>query len=88
MLLDAGIYMVVNGLDLAGTIGMFCASAMFLLLSWVGFRIAQLREKWERENPESATNIKYWRTPERDQKQREKTRHLPAHELTARPEPN
>jgi hypothetical protein len=58
-LLDAGIYMVVNGLDLAGTIGMFCASAMFLLLSWVGFRTARLREKWERENPESATNIKY-----------------------------
>ncbi|WP_104086602.1 hypothetical protein [Arthrobacter sp. GMC3] len=55
----AGIYMVVNGLDSAGIIGMFCGSAMCLFLSWVGFRTARLREKWERENPDLAKNIKY-----------------------------
>lgn len=55
----AGIYMVVNDLDSDGTIGMFCASAMCLFLSWIGFRTARLREKWERENPDLAKNIKY-----------------------------
>ncbi|MGO2541954.1 hypothetical protein ACT3TS_01275 [Specibacter sp. AOP5-B1-6] len=54
-----GVYMAVKGLDLAGTIGLFCGAVMFLFLSWIGFRTARLREKWERENPEQAKNIKY-----------------------------
>ena len=54
-----GVYMAMKGLDLAGTIGLFCGALMFLFLSWIGFRTARLRENWERENPELAKNIKY-----------------------------
>ncbi|MHA7306661.1 hypothetical protein ACX80E_15705 [Arthrobacter sp. TMN-49] len=43
----------------AGGYVMFGFAAVCLLLSWVGFRTARLRAKWERENPELAKNIKY-----------------------------
>ncbi|MEO6529611.1 MAG: hypothetical protein ABI563_00275 [Specibacter sp.] len=38
---------------------MFGAAVFMLFLSWIGFRTARLREKWERENPDRAKNITY-----------------------------
>ncbi len=55
----AGIWFWANGGYLSGVLLLFGFAAVCLLLSWVGFRTARLREKWERENPELAKNIKY-----------------------------
>ena len=38
---------------------MFGFAAFMLLLSWIGFRAARLRAKWEHENPDLAKNIDY-----------------------------
>lgn len=57
--LGFAVWYFATGDDLPGVLGLVGGAAVFLLLSWVGFRTARIREQWERENPESAKNIDY-----------------------------
>ncbi|MCU6479231.1 hypothetical protein QO003_001970 [Arthrobacter silviterrae] len=55
----ASIWLWASGGDFSGVLLMFGFAAVCLLMSWIGFRTARLREKWEREYPDLAKNIKY-----------------------------
>lgn len=57
--LACGVWFLVASEYPVGGPVMFGAAAFMLFLSWIGFRTARLREKWERENPELAKNIDY-----------------------------
>jgi hypothetical protein len=54
-----GIWFLADGRDPSGAFLVFGFSIVCLFLSWIGFRTARIREKWERENPERAKNIHY-----------------------------
>lgn len=54
-----GVWFWASGGYLSGVLLIFGFAAVLLFLSWIGFRTARLREKWERENPELAKNIDY-----------------------------
>lgn len=54
-----GVWFLVAGEHPMGGPVLFGAAAILLVISWLGFRTARLREKWEKENPDLARNIKY-----------------------------
>ena len=54
-----GIWFWASGGYLSGVLLILGFAAALLFLSWIGFRTARLREKWERENPDLAKNIDY-----------------------------
>ncbi|MDJ0316996.1 MULTISPECIES: hypothetical protein [Arthrobacter] len=54
-----GVWFLLNDGYLSGVLLIFAFAAAMLALSWVGFRTARIREKWERENPSQAKNITY-----------------------------